>query len=229
MRYTVLATDYDGTIAHHGGVEAPTTAALEAARASGRRVLLVTGRELQDLIAVCPILDRFDLVVAENGALLYRPADGWTHPLAEPWPPALVDRLRAAGVPLWLGVSVVATFDPHGPAVQDAIRELGLEWHVTLNKGAVMALPSGVNKATGLREALRLLNEPPERVIGVGDAENDHALLAACGLGVAVANAIDALKERADWVTEGSRGAGVAQLVARLLADDMKGMGRAPG
>ena len=45
------------------------------------------------------------------------------------------------------------------------------------NKGAVMILPSGVNKATGLAAALEELGLSPHNVVGVGDAENDHAFL----------------------------------------------------
>ena len=52
MRYLALCTDYDGTIAHHGRVDEPTIAALEGLRDSGRRLLLVTGRELDDLQTV---------------------------------------------------------------------------------------------------------------------------------------------------------------------------------
>src|SRR5262245_3968957 len=49
MRYLALACDYDGTIAHHGRVDDDTLAALRRVRASGRKLLLVTGRELDDL------------------------------------------------------------------------------------------------------------------------------------------------------------------------------------
>ena len=68
--------DYDGTIAHHGVVDEVTQAALRRLRAGARRLLLVTGRELDDLRRVAPPLDLFDLVVAENGALLFDPASG---------------------------------------------------------------------------------------------------------------------------------------------------------
>ncbi len=71
MHYVVLATDYDGTIAHDGGIDAPTLGALERLRAGARRLILVTSRSWEDLRRVMPRLDLFDLVVAENGALLY--------------------------------------------------------------------------------------------------------------------------------------------------------------
>ena len=68
MRYLALATDYDGTLARHGQVDAPTLAALERLRATGHKLLLVTGREMDDLKRCFAELHLFDWVVAENGA-----------------------------------------------------------------------------------------------------------------------------------------------------------------
>src|SRR5436853_7156866 len=128
MRYLGLACDYDGTIAHHGRVGEETIAALERVRASGRKLLLVSGRELDDLISVFPRLDLFDRVVAENGALIYRPASKEQKVVGEPPPAAFIERLRQAGVaPLSLGRVIVATWEPHETIVLGLIRELGLE------------------------------------------------------------------------------------------------------
>ncbi|MBC7052099.1 HAD family phosphatase, partial [Salmonella enterica subsp. enterica serovar Enteritidis] len=169
---------------------------------SGRKLVLVTGRELDELIAVFPAIDVFDKVVAENGALLYTPKPPVVRLLASPPPPEFAASLRLRGVtPLSCGRIIVATWQPHEQTVLSVIREQGLELEVIFNKGAGMVLPSGVNKATGLAAALAELGVEPDHVVGVGDAENDHSLLAACGLGVAVANAVPALKKRADLVT----------------------------
>ena len=228
MRYLALATDYDGTIARHGVVSAGTLAALDRLRDSGRRLVLVTGRALDDIVRVFPELDRFDRVVAENGATVYTPAIRGIRDLTEPPPPAFLDELRRRGLPLSVGRRIVATVQPHERAVLDVIRDLGLEWHIIFNKGAVMILPAGVTKATGLVPALTELGIPPERVIGVGDAENDHAFLSLCGCAVAVAGALPSLMERADLVTTGDDGDGVAELIERVLLDDLRGIGRAP-
>jgi hypothetical protein len=228
MRYLALATDYDGTIARHGVVSASTLAALARFRASGRRRVLVTGRELDDIVRVFPELDWFDRVVAENGAILYTPSTQAVRHLTEPPSSAFLAELRNRGVPVSVGRRLVATVQPHEGVVLDVIRDLGLEWHIIFNKGAVMILPAGVTKATGLVPALAELGIPPERVIGVGDAENDHAFLSLCGCAVAVAGAIPSLKERADLVTTGEDGDGVAELIGRVLRDDLRGIGRAP-
>src|SRR5438874_11418286 len=87
MRYHALACDYDGTIATDGHVPESTIYALEKAKKSGRKLLLVTGRELDDLFRVFPRIDLFDRVVAGTGALLYRRANRDDEVLAEGAPP----------------------------------------------------------------------------------------------------------------------------------------------
>ena len=197
-------------------------AALHRLRASGRRLLLVTGRELPDLQEVFPHLELFDRVVVENGALIYCPETKQERLLCEAPAPEFVERLRAKQVqPLSVGRAIVATWEPHQTVVLDSIRELGLELHVIFNKGAVMVLPSGVNKETGLRAALQELGLSTHNVAGIGDAENDHAFLRACEVAAAVENALPALKERCDLITQGARGEGVAELIDMLLADDL--------
>jgi hypothetical protein len=182
MRYQAFATDYDGTIAHDGIVDEPTLDALRRVRAAGLKVLLVTGRELSSLFNTFSHAEVFDRIVAENGAVLYDPGAGSMQMLASPPPPALVEALERAQVPLWVGHSIVATVTPYEHEVLRAIHELRLEWHVIFNKDAVMALPSDVTKATGLAVALRTLNVTPEETVGVGDAENDHAFLRFSGI-----------------------------------------------
>ena len=221
MYISCLATDYDGTLAHDGVVDEATVNALIAFRRSGRKLLLVTGRELPDLIRVFPQLDLFDRVVAENGALLFEPATKKESPFAPEPSPALVETLRKKGVPLSVGRSIVATWEPYEKLVLEAIREHGLELQIVFNKGAVMVLPPGVNKASGLKAALDDLGLSAHNVVSIGDAENDHAFLQASGYAVAVANALPAIKDEADLVTNGARGEGVAELIETLLKNDV--------
>jgi HAD superfamily hydrolase (TIGR01484 family) len=222
MYYSALATDYDGTIAHDGVVDPETITALEKLKAGQRKLILVTGRELDDLRRVMPRLDLFDRVVAENGALLYRPDSHEERCLGPAPPERFVQLLRAKKVdPLSVGRVIVATWEPNETLVLEAIHELGLELQIIFNKGAVMVLPAGVNKASGLAAALADMKLSPLNCVGVGDAENDNAFLAECGISVAVANALPALKQTATWTTRGARGAGVAELIEQMLADDL--------
>jgi HAD superfamily hydrolase (TIGR01484 family) len=178
MRYFTLATDYDGTLAHDGIVSPGVIEALERLRQSGRKLILVTGRELPDLEASFSRLDLFERVVAENGAVLYNPRSKECRALAEPPPRKFVDCLRERGVPnIRTGKAIVAMWRPHEREAIEAIQELGLELQLIFNKDAVMILPSGVNKMTGLVAALKEMKISRHSVVAVGDAENDHAFL----------------------------------------------------
>lgn len=227
MRYLCLTCDYDGTIAHDGVCAPSTVEALKLVSASGRKLVLATGRDLAELQQVFPELSIFDRVVAENGALLYRPATNDQKVLAEPPSARFVEELRRRGVsPLHVGHSIVATWHPFETIVLEVIREQGLELQVIFNKNAVMVLPSGINKASGLKVALDELGLSRHNTVGVGDAENDHIFLGMCECSVAVANALPSLKERADWVTSRANGAGVEELIEKLLADDLASLRR---
>jgi HAD superfamily hydrolase (TIGR01484 family) len=223
MRYHALACDYDGTIAWDSVVSDRTIQALIDLKHSGRKLILVTGRELDDLIKVFPRLDLFDRVVAENGALLYRPATREERTLAERPSEEFVRELIHRGAErVSVGRVIVATWRPHETTAVQVIRDLGLELQVIFNKGAVMILPSGVNKATGLTAALSELGLSPHNVVGIGDAENDHAFLSLCECSVAVENALDTLKDRVDWVTAEGHGNGTVELIHAVIGTDLE-------
>jgi hydroxymethylpyrimidine pyrophosphatase-like HAD family hydrolase len=223
VRFVAFATDYDETLAGHGVVLPATLRALERLQASGRKLLLVTGRDLDDLKLVFPEHALFDAIVAENGGVLFRPGDGSVRSLGEPPPARFVEALRRDRVqPLTVGRVIVATRVPYETVVVEEIRHLGLELQIIFNKGAVMVLPSGVNKGTGVRTALAELGLSPHNCVAVGDAENDHVFLSEVELGAAVANALPGLKDRADVVLRGAAEEGVIELVEAILRDDLK-------
>jgi hydroxymethylpyrimidine pyrophosphatase-like HAD family hydrolase len=204
-----------------GRVDPPTLTALERVRQSGRKLILVTGRHLPDLQSVFSRLDLFDRAVLENGALLYTPETKQERLLCEPPPLDLQEALLTRSVPFSTGRGILATWEPNKTAVLEAIHDLGLDLQVIFNKGAVMVLPSGINKASGLKAALNELSLSFHNAVGIGDAENDHAFLAVCECGVAVANALPLLKERADIVTAGDHRAGLIEIANQLLDDDL--------
>src|SRR5438093_2135005 len=218
----VLACDYDGTIADGGRCSPEMAQALARVRESGRKVLLVTGRMLPDLRSVCADIDRmFDAVVAENGALLYFPETREARTLGDAPQSALVEELRRRGVPFDLGSSIIATTEGYADAALAAIRDIGVERTLVFNKGALMLLPGGVTKGTGLDAALTTLALSPHNMVGIGDAENDHAFLAMSECAVAVADAIPALRERADYVTRAPGSRGAIELITEHLVNDL--------
>src|SRR4029077_6349151 len=90
------------------------------------------------------------------------------------------------------------------PAVLDALRQLHQPLILAFNRGRLMLLPQSVAKSTGLRQVLHALRLSIHNTIAIGDAENDHDLLDACEVGVAVAWGSAALRAAADEVIEGS-------------------------
>ena len=221
MSYQAIATDYDGTIATEGRVSETTLTALQRWQKSGRKLLLVTGRRLDDLYSVFPQAQLFDCIVAENGALLSFPATGEQKLLGDSPPKSLIETLQQRQVPFELGRGIISTRIPHDEIVAEVIKELGLAWQISYNKGAVMLLPEGVDKDTGLTTALEQMNLSPDVVVAVGDGENDLPLLQLCGLSVSVANALPSLKAYSDLVMNKNSGEGVVELIERLLESSL--------
>jgi hydroxymethylpyrimidine pyrophosphatase-like HAD family hydrolase len=209
--FRAVALDFDGTLAD-GRVAPDTLAAVAEVRARRIRVILVTGRIMSELRAVFPdVEDYADAVVAENGALVITPVG--VRQVAAPIGRAVSAALTARGVAHRNGQVLVACAAVDEPAALEVIRELGLECRLVRNRGELMILPAGVTKGAGLLEALGDLGLSHHNTIGVGDAENDHSLLDACEIGVAVANAVDAIRGHADMVLELPDGQGVASLL----------------
>jgi hydroxymethylpyrimidine pyrophosphatase-like HAD family hydrolase len=226
MRYLALATDYDGTLAHDSHVSEEGLAAIQRLKESGRKLILVTGRELPELQSVFPEYKLCDCIVAENGALLVWPADRKEEVLGEPPPDTFLAEIVRRGVkPFSVGKVIFATWRPKENIVLDVIQTLGLEYQIIFNKRAVMVLPSGINKATGLAKALKRMRISPANVVGIGDAENDHAFLESCAVAGAVSNALPSLKERCDMVMTRDHGGGVIDLIDRILSDDLQSLG----
>ena len=225
MRYLVLVTDYDGTIAMDGKADESALSALERLRTSGRRAILLTGRRLDDLLTVCPRLSLFDVVVAENGAVLYEPRTRQQMLLGTPPPAPFLRRLRElTGNSIGVGKVIVDTRVPHHTAVLQTIQEMGLDLQIVFNREAVMVLPAGVNKASGMDHALRRLGFSPHEAIGIGDAQNDQSFLERCECAVAVANALPTIRELAAFTTAGEAGQGVTEVIDEVIANDLSRM-----
>ena len=219
MRFTVLALDYDGTIARDGVLDGDARRAIAEVRSQGITVLIVTGRILDDLRHAAGDLRFVDAIVAENGAVIAFPKSGRSTVLAAPASPVLTDDLRASGVPFQIGECVVETDATFASRIVDSIRRVELPYALVFNRGRAMVLPTGVNKASGLREALRTLRLSLHNAIAIGDAENDHDLLEACEFGVAVAWGSPALARTADTVLDGAGPEAVAPFIRRAALD----------
>jgi hydroxymethylpyrimidine pyrophosphatase-like HAD family hydrolase len=217
MKFSALALDYDGTIAVDGVFDPTVRAAIGEARTRGIVVILVTGRRLPDLRTVSQDLTCFDVIVAENGAVVDFPESGRHVVLGHVPSPVFLQELQQRGIPFVAGESVVETDAQWAQPVLEVIRSLEQPLVLAFNRGRVMVLPQAIGKSTGLRHALLALRVSIHNTIGVGDAENDHDLLDACEVGVAVGWGSAALRAVADEVIAGTGPNAVADYVRRVL------------
>ncbi len=209
--FRAVAIDFDGTLAE-GSVGSDTLTALAEVRARGVRVILVTGRIVDELRAVFPdVEDHVDALVAENGGVLVTSVG--VRRLANPVDAAVSWGLSALDVVHRSGQVLIACAAADEPAALEVIRNSGLDYILVRNRDELMIMPAGVTKGTGLLAALADLRLSPHNTVGVGDAQNDHSLLEVCEVGVAVANAIESLRAHADVTLELPDGEGVAALL----------------
>lgn len=221
--FRAIAVDYDGTLAERDRPHRHALAALAELRRRGRRVLLCTGRIMSELRAVFPDAEHhFDAIVAENGGVVALP--GRPARMASPsLPRELESALRAADIPVRAGTVLLAAHASHDAEIRAAIARLGLDAQLVRNRSELMVLPAGVTKGTGLLEALGELEVSCHSTVAFGDAENDHALLQACEVGVAVGNAVDALREHADIRLDRPNGEGIAEfLLGPVLSGNLR-------
>ncbi len=219
VKLAVLALDYDGTITDRvGRLDSSVRKAIGDLRASGIAVLIVTGRRLEHLREGAGDLRIVDAVVAENGALIVFPASGRTLFLGHPPPERFLEELRRTGVDFKTGECVVEMHAADAAAALAAIRRLELPLVLEFNLDRLMILPQSVSKGVGLREALTAMRLSMHNTLAIGNAENDHEMLAAAEIGAAVAWGSEALKQMADEVVAGEGAPAVAAYVREVAA-----------
>jgi hydroxymethylpyrimidine pyrophosphatase-like HAD family hydrolase len=216
MKFVALALDYDGTIAVDGVFDPAVREAVAEARRRGIVVILVTGRQLPDLHRVAGDLTCFDVIVGENGAVLEFPSSGRHVVVGHAPTPTFLQELTRRGVPFAAGESVVEADANWAAAILEVIRSLEQPLILTFNRGRLMVLPQAVAKSTGLRHALLALRVSIHNTVAIGDAENDHDLLEACEVGVAVEWGSAALRAVADEVIAGTGPSAVADYIRRV-------------
>ena len=184
-----IALDLEGTLDERDRLSKAAMVAVDEIRDGTLVAVLGTGRILTELDAASPGLsDRFDAAVAENGAVL---ALGDEVPdLTEPVEEALSTELTNEDVTLrrsrvlLAGDTVYSSRRRGRPSARPSIARS------RSNRGALMIVPAGVSKATGLQAALNERGISAHNSLALGDAGDDLALLP-CGRDrVAVANAV---------------------------------------
>lgn len=114
---------------------------------------------------------------------------------------------------------VVIVVDPSmTPGIMHDIQAMHPSLSVTQSSPYVVEImPPGIDKSYGLRMVCERLGIDREEVVAFGDNKNDISMIGWAGLGVAVANAVDELKDVADVVASGEMSDGVQEVLDRLF------------
>ena len=75
-------------------------------------------------------------------------------------------------------------------------------------------MPQGIDKATSLQQLLDLLGYQREDLAGCGDGFNDLTMIQFAGLGVAMENAQEPVKQAADFITHSNDMDGIAHMIS---------------
>ena len=166
-------------------------------------MILVTGRELPELESVFPEYGLCDAVVAENGGLFCWPGEAARRFWASRRRPRSSTRWSSRGVqPFSVGKVIFATWRPHESVGAGSDSELGHRVSHHFQQAGGDGAAQRRQQGHRAEAVLKRLQISPHHVVGIGDAENDHAFLESCAVAVAVDNALPALKERCDLVTD---------------------------
>jgi hydroxymethylpyrimidine pyrophosphatase-like HAD family hydrolase len=221
MHYVAIAAGFDGTLAQEGACDPRCVHALRLLSASGRRLILVSGRELRDLLERMPALNVFDYIVAENGAVLYRPASRESAILGQAPSELLVQELEREGVqPLSVGNAVIRTKRENRDKVSHVVQRLELDVQIVEDRVALMVAPADVSQVYGIQAALDEMRISPRNLLAIGDHTADSGLFNYAQCSIAVANAAVDAKRVADRVTGAHTCDGFLEIASELLSGE---------
>ncbi len=195
MAIKLIAIDMDGTLLLPDHTISPAVkAAIAAARERGVNVVLTTGRPYAGVHSYLKELHMEqpgDYCITYNGALVQKAGDGSTV------------------------AQTALSYDDYR-FLEQLSREVGY----TVLKSApyfLEILDKRVNKGTGVKSLADALGIKPEEIMAIGDQENDIAMIEFAGVGVAMDNAIPAVKEAANFITKSNLEDGVAFAIEKYV------------
>ncbi|MCS6291473.1 MAG: HAD-IIB family hydrolase [Nitrospira sp.] len=212
MYRRIMAFDFDGTLAVNGDVPPEVESALARCRDSGHVLFLVTGRRYET-VQLGYLGSLFAGIVWENGAVLSHAASGETYLPFGQLDSRLLKAIEEAGIPFERGLAIAATWTPHDQALWRILSAHGGSTSVEYNKGAVMVLPPGATKGSGLERLLALCGLSPRNLAAFGDAENDLSMMTLAEVSVAVGDAVPAVREIADILASAPGPQGVLEIL----------------
>lgn len=246
MKYKAIFIDVDDTLVVHGLGNLPSehvTRSINAVKDSVH-VCLATGRILSGLGDIISHLQMTGLCVISNGIQIYDPQKSsvvWEKKINKESLPKVYRMMKKykLAVRQFNGTDEYE-FDGNmnrndiyslwadnltSEKADEIIKDLGVIPGINAHKMtawrkdqfAIEVTDHEVSKLHGILQACRILDIKPAEVIGVGDGYNDYPLLMACGLKIAMGNAVPELKAIADFVAPTVEEDGVATVIEKFI------------
>ncbi|WP_144415268.1 Cof-type HAD-IIB family hydrolase [Paenibacillus durus] len=244
-KYRLLALDMDGTLLNSEERITPETVKwIHKAVDAGIHVCLSTGRAFNSAYPYAQQLGLKTPMVTVNGSEVWRaPHELYRRSLMDP---QLIKQMHAFAIEYGIWYWAYSVDGVYNKESWDGNID-GREWlkfgydteddeirHQVLMKlqdmGGLEITNSspynleinalGMNKASGIKEVCGLLGIKMEEVVAVGDSLNDLAVIQQAGLGVAMGNAQDTVKQAADAVTSTNNEDGIAEVIRRFILQD---------
>ncbi len=250
MKYKALFLDVDGTTVVHGVDNLPSSRvvdAIHACKKAGVSVCLATSRPLSAARLIIEHLDLTGFCVISSGTQIYDPQKKKIV-IEKLFPKkpmkTILESAKEHGVEVKVfdgerevpydGVhypkKVVGMYFPKlEPSVlQEIQRKLeklpGISFHRMEAWDERFECLDIVNdqasKLHGIVEVAKMLNIQTHEMIGVGDGYNDFPLLMACGLKIAMGNAVPELKTIADFIAPSVQDDGVATVIEKFILNE---------
>ncbi len=240
----LIALDMDGTLVNHDGeVSVENEKAIQRAREQGIHVILSTGRSLFTCRDISDALGRSSYIITVNGGEIYDHEYNLVDstPLNHEIVKALWKLKIEHDINFWTSTTQglfnsqrpfnkeIDTYNwlKFGFEIQDdEVRQVVMDellsntaLEITNSSPTNIEInPAGVNKAAALLKVCKWLNLSMDHVMAVGDSLNDLAMIREAGIGVAMGNAQEVVREEADWVTENNTNHGVAKAIDQVLS-----------
>ena len=244
MIYKLIAMDMDGTLLTDDKQISPANQHwIKEAEKQGIIVMLTTGRGYQNIEPYLSALQANPPIVATNGAEVWSSPTAIMerHPL--PW--ETIEQLRAIALELdvWYWAynteELVQKNTWHAKAnheesiwvkfgfstkeqvlltkLDEQLKNIpGIEVTSSNDTNLEISL-KGISKISGIQKICSSKGISLEETVAIGDGENDITMLKACGLGIAMENATDHVKQHADLLTASNENDGVAKLIQYVI------------
>lgn len=241
MDIKLIALDMDGTLLNEEKeISAANRQAIKDAEAKGIHVVISTGRSMATLRDLAKSLSLSSYLVTVNGSEIWDEHGelverNIVHNDLMTW---MYDLSKTHNTGYWATSTERVFFDEmpedlstyqwlkFGYEIKDdEVRELILSelrsrdaFEITNSSPTNIEVNAiGINKAKGIEKVCSLLGITMENVMACGDSMNDIAMIKEAGLGIAMGNAQDIVKEAADWVTASNDEDGVAEAIKKWV------------